>query len=334
MHDQFHIRISALSFLVALSILFTLWNPVVFAADQAVTLPVESSESGVIDDEAFVIDSGETQSQSTEATYEDGILLLWDVDSTLTYVLNEDNIAWKIFDSEGNELTGGNGEPASAGYMMVGTGTWYGNATVKLTIINSLNEDARLRLLFRDGLSQKALEIISTLQADDDTVQYESSTGLLVIPANTEGVVTMTIDAGILQEANMTLSEAGPINGWIEVVVESPTHAPVEEIEPTTEATETVTEETTEPTEPESEATTEPETEPSSETTEPEITAAAEPAEPETETTTEPTEAEAAPTSETMESTTEETEPENTGETTEPNAEPNTDTTREDLTSE
>lgn len=313
MYHKFGIRIGALSFLVALTILLTLWNPVAFAADQPEGLQTsESDTSGVIDGGAFVMESDETPNTETTPVYDNGILLQWDVDSSLTYELDADNYVWKVYDEADQELTNGSGTPVKAGYALTGYGTWFGSATVRVTIVNTMDVEAELRLLFCNHLAQASLEIIGTLETSSGDVSYEPAGGVLVIQPNSEGVVSMTITAEALQKVNAYITEEDTVTGWIQVQVISPVQPPAETTEPETEAA-------TETTEPETEATTEatePETEATTETTEPETEATTEATEPETEDTAETTD----PTSE---ATTETTEPE-TEVTTEPSTAPST----------
>lgn len=218
MCEKWNNRSGLLAFLLVLCIAFGSLNSVVFAAEQEETQSTgtEAENSG--------------PEQTTEETIpEKHILLQWDVDSSLTYRVDEDDYTWKIYDADGNVLTNGSGKPASAGYELTGHGEWFGSAVVKLTITNNLTEEAQLRLLFRNDLSAAALAISSTLESEDGTVTYNSSTGELFIGPDSVGVVTMTITADVLQNVNATIDEDNNIAGWIQVQVVSPVNAPEEE---------------------------------------------------------------------------------------------------------
>lgn len=163
----------------------------------------------------------ETETESEETIPEEHIFLQWDVESSLTYRLDESNYIWVVYDANGNELPNGSGEPVSVGYQLTGYGKWFGDAEVKLTIVNNLQQQAYMRLLFMNDLSAAALAISSTLETEnEEAVTFDHETGTLIVAPGATGVITLTITAEVLQQVNAAINEENSIAGWIEVRVD------------------------------------------------------------------------------------------------------------------
>lgn len=148
------------------------------------------------------------------------VIVEWEVDSTLTYVIDEESYTWNVWAEDGTTAADATNEAGKAGYTSDG-GTWVGDASVVVNVTNWSNKAVNAEISFAASAKDEDKNITEAITANytvtcgDDKSENAEYTMEIASPAgNADATVTTAVyDSGVTGTATVAINVTdGAIN--------------------------------------------------------------------------------------------------------------------------